>query len=99
MLLAVRLKIQRNLGVNRCIFPCSTRDKESFYFVFQVLEVDSFNLCPSSAEGRKKEQLLQVICLVLAVVNVFVFSKLLYDYHKYKNTGILPRIIHWIPFL
>jgi len=65
----------------------------------KVLELDPFTLCPPSAEGREKEQLLQVICLVLAVVNMFVFSKLLYDYHKYKNTGKLPGIIYWIPCL
>jgi hypothetical protein len=67
--------------------------------VLQVSVLDPFTLCPPSAEGGKKEQLLQIICLVLAVVNMFVFSKLLYDYHKYKNTGKLPRIISWIPFL
>ena len=81
------------------LFPCFLWDIESDYLVFQVLEVDPFTLCPSSAEGRKKEELLQVVCLVLAVVNMFVFSKLFYDYHKYKNTGKLPRIINWIPFL
>ena len=67
--------------------------------MFQVLELDPFTLCPSSAEGGEKEQLLQVICLVLAVFNMFVFSKLLYDYQQYKNTGKLPGIIYWIPFL
>ena len=42
---------------------------------------------------------MEVICLLLAMLNMFVFSKLFYDYQQYKNTGKLPGIIYWIPFL
>ena len=97
MLLAVRDKIMRDLGDKRFIFHIFWI-KSSLLSVLQVLELDPFTLCPSSAEGREKEQLLQVICLVLAVFNMFVFSKLLYDYHQYKNTGKVPGIIYWTPF-
>ena len=46
-----------------------------------------------------KEVLLQVVCVILALVNIFIFSKLLYDYWQYKKRGKLPRIVHMIPFL
>ena len=66
--------------------------------MFQVSDIDPSILCPPSAEGRKKELLLQLVCVMLALVNMFVFSKLLYDYWQYKSKGKLPRIVHWIPF-
>jgi len=65
----------------------------------KVSELDFSILCPPSPEGRKKEQILQVVCVMLAVFNIIVFSKLLFDYRQYKNKGKLPRIVHWIPYL
>jgi len=62
-------------------------------------EVDPELLCPGAPQVQLKEMLLQVLCVVLALVNFIVFTKLLYDYWQYKQRGKLPRIIHLIPFL
>jgi len=78
---------------------CSHTSNKGQFFGQKALEVDHFSLCPPSSEGRKKELLMEVICLLLAVLNMFVFSKLFYDYQQYKTTGKLPGIIYWIPFL
>merc|ERR1719270_155453 len=64
-----------------------------------VSSVNPSLLCPSSPGEQMKEVLLQFVCVFLALVNIFIFSKLLYDYWQYKTRGKLPRIVHMIPFL
>jgi len=65
----------------------------------KVATLDPELLCPVSLEGQQKELLMQVLCVALALVNVLVVSKLLYDYYQYKHKGKLPRIVHWLPYI
>jgi len=65
----------------------------------QVGEVDPVLLCPPPEQEQTRELVLQLVCVLLALVNVLVFSKLLYDYWQYRHKGKVPRIVHLIPFL
>ena len=42
---------------------------------------------------------MQLLCVLLAMLNMFVLTKLLYDYWQYKSKGKLPRIVYWLPHL
>lgn len=66
---------------------------------WQVSSIDQGELCPPSYSEEIREITLQTVCLVLAVLNLAIFSKLLYDYWQYKQRGKLPSIVHLIPFL
>ena len=65
----------------------------------QLGDLETSVLCPPSHEGWKRELYMQFLCVVLAVANVMVFSNLLYDIWQYKTRGILPKIVHWLPYL
>jgi len=65
----------------------------------QVATLDPELLCPVSLEGQQKELFMQLLCVALALVNIMVVSKLLYDYYQYKHKGKLPRIVHWLPYI
>ena len=67
--------------------------------LLQVRTLDPVLLCPVSREGSLRELLMQLLCVLLAVVNVLVFSRLGYDYYQYKQRGKLPNILHWLPYL
>ena len=74
------------------------RDKSPHY-LHQVFRVDPGLLCPAPPEGRARETWLRAVCVILALTNLAIFSRLLYDYWQYKTRGKLPGIIHFIPFL
>jgi len=65
----------------------------------KVATLDPDLLCPVSLEGQQKELFMQLLCVALALVNIMVVSKLLYDYYQYKHKGKLPRIVHWLPYI
>ena len=65
----------------------------------QVSSLVQGDLCPPSYTEEIREVTLQTVCLVLACLNLAIFSKLLYDYWQYKQRGKLPSIVHLIPFL
>ena len=65
----------------------------------QVVNIDRGQLCPPSYSEEIKEISLQTVCLILALLNLAIFSKLLYDYWQYKHRGKLPGIVYLIPFL
>ena len=65
----------------------------------QVFRVDPGLLCPAPQEGRAREAWLRAVCVLLALTNLAIFSRLLYDYWQYRTRGKLPTIIHFIPFL
>ena len=65
----------------------------------QVVNIDRGQLCPPSYSEEIKEITLQTVCLILALLNLAIFSKLLYDYWQYKHRGKLPGIVYLIPFL
>ena len=78
-------------------WPCISQLITLHHCMFQISELDPSLLCPPSAGERNKEVILQLLCVVLAILNIFVFSKLLYDYWQYKRRGKLPRIVYWLP--
>jgi len=76
---------------------CSHLSKPESVVGRQLVSLDTGILCPASPNGGKRETLLQILCVILALINLSVIARLLYDYYQYKHRGKLPRIVHWLP--
>ena len=61
------------------------------------MEIDTLVLCPRSEKAEEKEQVLQAVCGVLALLIIITLTKLLYDYWNYRKRGKLPWIVYRMP--
>lgn len=76
---------------------CSEQSLPEQIIGYKIRDVDPQVLCPPSDKGAKRELVLRIVCVSLALLIVIVLTKLVYDYWRYKRQGTLPWIVYKMP--
>jgi Leucine-rich repeat (LRR) protein len=63
----------------------------------RIVSLDPEILCPPSSNGESQELLLQLLCVLLAILIVLILSKLAYDFRVYRTRGQLPWLVLRMP--
>lgn len=64
----------------------------------KILMLDNRRLCPIPRTYSREEKM-WILCTLLVLANIAIFSNLLYDYYQYRINGKLPKVIKWIPYM
>ena len=64
---------------------------------FQIYNLKPELLCPPESSGEYQELLLQFLCVIFALLIIFLPVKLAYDYYVFRSTGQLPKFVLKLP--
>lgn len=65
----------------------------------QISTLEPEMICPPKSQGVSQELMLQLLCLLLAILIVLVLAKLAYDFQVYRTRGHLPWVALKMPSL